>query len=149
MIRERFHSKSGNTFLCTFRLCQYTVQELQSIKDLNIATSWNEAIQTLLLEFRRLQYNLPTHRYECDGYERSLLWRNRTLLAGHPPWLIQLARVVKWENCEEAEEFLSILKTGKKEVACKDLLCHFMDEHDRCQASFGPEVSHTAPLLFG
>lgn len=79
--------------------------------------NWRKAAIHCLSLLRELQYRLPTGQLAA-GYaicvcklvlmisvsEKKVLWTNRYHWAGHSKWMIQLLKVVDWNNRKDAAQ---------------------------------------------
>ena len=77
-----------------FRLCGFELPDLLKLRKIRRAWMW--AAEICIDELKRLLVCLPTHRFtpaECD-----LLWANRTHVAGHNRWMVQLLKSVDWKD---------------------------------------------------
>ncbi|RMX65325.1 hypothetical protein DD238_004777 [Peronospora effusa] len=82
-----------------FELCEFDLQELRTLGQ--VCRKWHRATIMCLSMFRQIQYYLPTHR--LSEREKKMLIINRSFLAGHTKWLLQLVKAVDFSGENETE----------------------------------------------
>jgi len=73
-----------------------------------------------LLKLREIQYKLPTD--EFTELEKDLLWQNKHYFAGHSKWLIQILKIINYDNEKHVKELEKLLSRGKKNT-CWNMMC--------------------------
>lgn len=110
------------TFWNCIRMFQILALEIPLLKRAGtICDTWRKVSIYCLSNLRELQYKLPT--YEFNKYEKKILWNNRKYFAGHSQWLIQLMRIINWNNEKQISEAYELINKNRK-YNCYQLMCN-------------------------
>jgi hypothetical protein len=75
----------------------------------SVSLEWRRAAIRCVSTLRNLQYYLPAQIPSEE--EARLMWANRNYFIGHPLWLLQLVKIVKWNSADESQELFRLLET--------------------------------------
>ena len=101
-----------------FELCQFTIRDLVFLS--KFSQDWKDASKFLLSKFREIQYKLSIE--ELSPSEKHMLWINRKFLTGHSRWIVQLVKVIDFQDMNSVFILEQLMQRHKKNI-CWDIMC--------------------------